>query len=495
MKKITLIAILYLFVTSCANESNDYNNDHAALYNASAESLLTNAEKQLADQMTTPSVNLNIFRLFSQYWAETQYTDESKYRVKTRSIPDNHWSALYKDVLSNLETAKSVINAQIIPSGVSQATWNTTQNNKLAVIEILEVYTYQVLVDSFGDIPYTNALNPNNPLPSYDSAASIYPKLITRLNNALASLDVTGTSFTSGEYIYNGSVTSWKLFGNSLKVKLGLNLADVNATLAKATVESAYADGLITSNAQNASFAYSASAPNYNPIYANLVQSQRNDFVPTSVIIDQMNSLNDPRRASYFTLYNVYDNNGNIISSSYTGGVYGSANAYVNFSHVSDNLKLPDAPGILFESTEVNFYLAEAAERGYSVGNTAEYYYDKAITESFTFWGLSATDAASYLANPNVAYTTAPGDWKTKIGTQAWIAYFNRGFESWTTWRRLDAPNLQAPSTAYPEADGVVPKRYTYPINEQTVNGANYQAAAAAIGGDKLATKVFWDVN
>jgi len=160
-----------------------------------------------------------------------------------------------------------------------------------------------------------------------------------------------------------------------------------------------------------------------------------------------------------------------------------------------DNIKLPNALGILFESTEVNFYLAEAAARGYSVGYTADYYYNNAITESFSFWGLSATDASSYLANPNVAYSTAPGDWKTKIGTQAWIAYFNRGFESWTTWRRLDAPNLQAPSTAYPEADGVVPKRYTYPINEQTVNGANYQSAAAAIGGDKLATKVFWDVN
>jgi hypothetical protein len=486
MKKIIVIAILYLFVTSCANESNDYNNDHSALYNASAESLLTNAEKQLADQMTTPSVNLNIFRLFSQYWAETQYTDESKYRVKTRNIPDNHWSALYKDVLSNLETAKSVINAQVIPSGISQATWNTTQNNKLAIIEILEVYTYQVLVDSFGDIPYTNALNPNNPLPSYDSAATIYPKLIIRLNNALTNLDISGSSFSSGEYIYNGSAASWKLFGNSLKVKLGINLADVNNTLAKTTIESAYADGLITSNAQNATFIYKASAPNYNPIYANLVQNQRDDFVPTSIFIDQMNSLNDPRRVSYFTLK----------SGVYSGGVYGSANAYSDFSHVSDNIKLPDAPGILFESTEVNFYLAEAAARGYSVGNSAEYYYNNAISESFTFWGLSASDASSYLANPNVAYTTAPGaSWKEKIGNQAWIAYYNRGFESWTTWRRLDAPNLQAPSTAYPEADGVVPKRYTYPINEQTVNGANYQAAAAAIGGDKLATKVFWDVN
>lgn len=485
MKKIALIATLCLIVTSCANESNDYNNDHAALYNTSAESLLTNAQKQLADQMTTPSINLNIFRLFSQYWTETQYTDESKYRVKTRNIPDNHWSSLYKDVLGNLETAKTVINTESKDPSLSQADWDVKQKNKLAIIEIQEVYTFQILVDTFGDIPYTDALNASIVLPTYDDDATIYPKLITRLNNALANLDTSGTSFNSGDYIYNGSVSSWKIFGNSLKVKLGINLSDVNSALAKTTIESAFNDGLITSSAQNATFKYVTAAPNYNPIYANLVQNQRDDFVPTSIIIDKMNMLNDPRRANYFT-----QNNG-----VYVGGIYGYANAYSNFSHVSDNIKLADAPGILFESTEVYFYLAEAAARGYSVGNNTEYYYNKAISESFLFWGNSQAAADIYLANPDVAYTTSPGTWKEKIGNQAWIAYFNRGFESWTTWRRLDAPNLQAPASAFPEADGVVPKRLTYPINEQTVNGTNYQAAATAIGGDRLATKVFWDIN
>ena len=485
MKKVLIIAILSLIVTSCANESNDYNLDHAALYNASAATLLTNAQKQLADQMTTPSVNLNVFRMFSQYWTETQYTTESKYRVKTRSIPDNHWNALYRDVLGNLETAKTAISIETRPPGITQADWDTKQKNKLAIIEIQEVYTFQILVDTFGDIPYTDALNPHNVLPTYEDDAVIYPKLITRLNTAIANLDTSGSSFDSGDYIYNGSVSSWKLFANSLKVKLGLNIADVNSTLAKTTIESAYNDGLITSSIQNATFKYVTAAPNYNPIYANLVQSQRNDFVPTSVIINQMNTLNDPRRANYFTQFN----------GAYLGGNYGYANAYANFSHVADNIKLPNAPGQLFESTEVYFYLAEAAARGYSVGNNTEYYYDKAISESFLSWGNTQADADTYLANPNVAYTTAPGTWKDKIGNQAWIAYFNRGFESWTTWRRLDAPNLIAPASAYPEADGVVPKRLTYPVNEQTVNGTNYNAASTAIGGDRLATKVFWDVN
>ena len=40
-----------------------------------------------------------------------------------------------------------------------------------------------------------------------------------------------------------------------------------------------------------------------------------------------------------------------------------------------------------------------------------------------------------------------------------------------------------------------VPNRYTYPLNEPTLNAINYQAAASAIGGDLQATKVFWDIN
>jgi hypothetical protein len=486
MKKILLsVAFLSLTVTSCINESDDYNKDHVKAYDVSPGVLLTNAQKELADQMTTPSVNLNVFRYFSQYWAATQYTTESKYRVTTRKIPDNHWNNLYRDVLGNLETAKVSVNSEVKPAGVSDADWASQQKNKLAIIEIQEVYTYQILVDTFGDIPYTDALNPAIVLPSYEDDASIYPKLITRLNDAINNLDTNGISFETGDYIYGGDVTSWKRFANSLKLKLGLNIADVNDALAKTTIESAFSSGVITSNSQNASFIYVSAAPNYNPIYANLVASGRNDFVPASTIVDAMNGLNDPRRAKYFT-----QNNG-----VYVGGNYGYSNAYVNYSHVSDAIKAADAPGYLMESTEVSFYLAEAAARGYNVGNTTEFYYDKGISDSFESWGLSQSDADNYISNPDVNYTSAAGSWREKIGNQAWIAYFNRGFESWTTWRRLDAPALVAPASAYPEANNVVPKRLPYPVNEQTVNGTNYNNASTAIGGDKLSTKVFWDVN
>ena len=99
--------------------------------------------------------------------------------------------------------------------------------------------------------------------------------------------------------------------------------------------------------------------------------------------------------------------------------------------------------------------------------------------------------AAAYLAKPEVAYTTATGTWRQKIGMQSWIANYTRGYEAYNNWRRLDFPILNLPEEATTYAD--IPVRFTFPVKEQTLNADNYAAASAAIGGDLISTKVFWD--
>jgi hypothetical protein len=155
-------------------------------------------------------------------------------------------------------------------------------------------------------------------------------------------------------------------------------------------------------------------------------------------------------------------------------------------------LQTPAYPVTLFDYSEVEFLLAEAVERGYDVGaGTAAEHYDKAITASVEDWGGTTAQAAAYLTNPRVAYATAEGDWRQKIGTQSWLAYYNRGFEAWTQFRRLDFPLLVAP----PDALSPLPIRYTYPIEEQTLNGTNWENAGTDIGGDAVDTQLFWDVT
>jgi len=139
--------------------------------------------------------------------------------------------------------------------------------------------------------------------------------------------------------------------------------------------------------------------------------------------------------------------------------------------------------------SEISFMLADARERGYNVGSTAAAYYTQGVTASMEYWGIPAADIASYLARPDVNYATAPGTWKEKIAKQFWIAMYNRGFEAWTVWRMYDAPGLRLPAaTGTP-----VPFRFTYPVTEKNLNGANLAQAASAIGGDTQQTKIFWD--
>ncbi|KGO93289.1 SusD/RagB family nutrient-binding outer membrane lipoprotein [Flavobacterium subsaxonicum] len=477
MKKIFYTtSVLLLLLTACTSDDPNFNDNQDRSYDVAAETLLANAQRELADQSTTPDVNLNPFRFYVQYLASTQYPEESRYNVVTRNISNNLWNNLYRDVLGNLESAKEVIVAD-------EALDEATRANELAIIEIIEVYTFQLLVDTFGDIPYSEALNPLNVLPKYDDDATIYPALITRLDAALTDLDEGAGTFTSGDILLGGDVAGWRLFGNSLKVKLGINLADVNPGLAQSTIESAVADGVILTNDQNVTFNYAPTAPIYNPIYAQLVASNRNDYVASETIVNRMNDLSDPRRTVYFQER----------GGEYVGGVNGGSNDYFEFSAPGVLFEAPDLPGVLFEATEVNFYLAEAAARGYSVGGTAEEYYEAAITASFDFWGVDGVEA--YLAQPEVAYATADGDWKQKIGIQEWIALFNRPFEGWNEWRRLDVPSLEPATGAVAAADGAVPVRLTYAINEQTVNNTNWQAASTAIGGNRLSTHIFWDVE
>lgn len=152
----------------------------------------------------------------------------------------------------------------------------------------------------------------------------------------------------------------------------------------------------------------------------------------------------------------------------------------------------PDFPGLLLDYSETEFNLAEAVERGYNVGGTVASHYNAAITASITYWGGTATQASTYLLLPQVAFATATGTTPLqKIALQEYLALYNRGWDAWIINRRLDYPALVAPPNAY----SAFPVRFTYPISEQNVNVVNYNQAAAAIGGDAVTTKLFFDTQ
>lgn len=475
MKKVIyLLTIVFIAAfTGCTDKFEAFNTDIKNPAVVTGEPLFTNAEKELADYINNTNVNINIFKLMAQYWTETTYTDEANYDLITRNISTNIYSRLYLRVLEDLKESANIIGATDVI-----ASEETAKQNKLAIIEILNVYVYSHLVDVFGAAPYTEALNSNNVYPKYDAGADIYADLFTRLNAALGKLNASSGSFDSADLYYGGDVASWIKLGNSLKLKMAITIADADNATAKTAAESA-ASKVFSSNDDDCLMPYLTSSPNYNQLYADLIASGRHDFVAANTIVDVMNNLQDPRRAAYFTEYN----------GGYLGGTYGYSAPFAQYSHIADAIQQPNFPGLMMTYSEVCFYLAEAAERGYNVGGTAESWYDKGITASFDFWGVSDVD--SYLAQTDVAYTTATGTWRQKIGIQSWLANYTRGDVAYNTWRRLDYPTLNLPEFTSAYSD--IPVRFTFPVNEQSLNADNYKAASAAIGGDLVTTKVFWD--
>jgi hypothetical protein len=482
--KYLILFILSAALASCTKQFEEFNTDVKNPSTASGEALFSKAELGLTDQINTTDVNLNIFKLWAQQWTETTYTDETNYDIVNRNIPDNTFLEYFVgDVtkeggfMTDFKEAARLINLSATVTGEDAG----AKTNKLAIIELLNVYAWQTLVDIFGNIPYSQALDVNNISPVYDDAATIYSDLLTRLDNAQSQLDPAFGSFGSADLIYGGDVAKWKLFANSLKLKIGITLSDVNPTLAKATVESAVTAGVFASSDDNTLLNYLSSA-HQNPLYVQIITSGRDDYIPANTLVEMMNSLTDPRRTKYFTT----------VGGNYVGGPYGELAAFTRYSHIAPPILDPTFPGILLTYDEILFYEAEAAARGFSVGGTAKDLYNSAVTESFLFWGLTETDANAYLAQPNVAYATAAGTYKQKIGTQAWIALYTRGLEAYTEWRRLDYPILRIPPSI--STYDQLPKRFTYPVNEQTLNNANYVSASSAIGGDLQTTRIFWDI-
>lgn len=472
MKKILIAFSSVFLLAACTKDLTSLNVDPKRPQDVPSSALLTNAERRLANTLTSSNVNLNIFRLIEQQWQETTYTDESNYDITTRPIPDDVWDAFYRDILKNLDETKKKIQQDVSDAG--------TQKNQLAITDVLEVYSWYYLLTTYGNIPYTEALDISNTFPRYDDAKTTYGKLLDRLDADLAALNTSSGSFGGEDIIYGGDVASWIKFSNSLKLKMGITIADADDAKAKSVIESAVTAGVFTSNDDNALFKYVTAPPNTNPVWVDLVQSGRKDFVANSTLVNQLKALADPRLGLYFT---------KDANDDYSGGDPGQSSAYATFSKPAVALTAPDFPGVLLSYAETEFNLAEAVERGYNVPGTALSHYNNAITASITSWGGSNADAITYLANPDVNYLTAAGTYKEKIGIQKWIALYNRGWDAWIEQRRLDYPQLVAPSSA----QSVFPVRLKYPKNEQNVNGNNYNQAASAIGGDEVGTKLFFD--
>ena len=414
------------------------------------------------------------------------------------------WHAYYQNVI------------RYLVDNLNQTKADANRTNFYNMVRIWKAYAFLVLTDTYGDVPYTDAglgYLASNVTPKYDAQEAIYTDIIKELTEASANLDAT-KPIETGEVLYGGNIPKWKRLGYSLLLRAGMRLTKVNPTLAQATVVKAVAGGVFQANADNAVIRNDA---NYqNGVGVTLNSSEAANFYLARPLVDYLKSTNDPRLASIAVRY-VGAASGpeqtaakaNRDPAVQIGIPIGLDQAGVGAKAVSEGLKgfyeysqldrtrlaKQTAPTFFVTHAQTQLLLAEAAYRGWTTGNAADYYTAGVTAHMQQLGDYDATSLvppaaiAAYLtANP---YSTARG--LELINTQYWVASLLNGPEVFANFRRSGYPKLTPNTYSGREIKGSFINRLSYPDSEISVNTAKVNEAIARQGADNLDTRVWWD--
>ena len=471
---------------ACDNgKITDVNTNPNAPGTVQPQFLFPNGVTDVVSRARGGSLDLTLTALWAQQIAMDRFTDEDRYSIRPDNI-NGYWSGFYAGGLEDFATILSQTDPTAKPAIVAPTL-------------VMKSWTYGLMTDIWGDIPYSeaNSGDPSKP-PKYDAQKDIYAGLFADLTKANSLLPGTGPTFGTADLIYNGDATKWKRFANSLRLRYALRLTKVDPATAQAQATAAIAAGTFTSNADNALLRWPGDGTNNNPIYSNFVT--RDDQHVSKTLVDIMKSLYisttgtdtlfDPRLAIYADP---------IVSSPTVKKYVGAPNGLQdddaiaiginNTSRVGTAFRQKTTSSILMTYSEVLFDQAEAALRGWVAGDPAALY-NAAITASMQQNGVADATIASYLASPRVAYN--PVNAMQQIALQRWIALYGEGTEAYAEWRRTGVPDLQ-PGPAAITVPQIVARRLTYPVSEQSFNNDNLTAAIAAQGGADLTSRVWWD--
>jgi len=401
-------------------------------------------------------------------------------------------------------------------------------NNYKGIALVLRSWMFQCVTDMYGPIPFREAANAKISginTPKYEQQDAVYAGLLSDLEEAVTLLGSSEETVV-GDILYSGNINNWKKFASAMILRLALRQSkqvDPSAIM-KNIVEHADKYPLFTSYADQASLAYLNDRPENNSPFYNSGNGESGTKV-TKQLVGYFKAMNDPRLYVYALptpASSAQDANGNRPDPSlfkYEGDLNGiGAFPSPNLSSTNGMLWMskqysPElaptnaAQAIIISYSEVQFILAEAAEKGYISGGStaaASYYlngvkdqfnyYSKRIPDNFASAYFKLTSASvippdSYYTQDEVVYSGSEQQKLEKIWLQKWIAMYMVGYEAWSEWRRTGFPDIPIG----PVGPGYIPRRVMYPADEMRINETNYDEAVKWLGADDLKTHVWWD--
>ena len=477
-KYILLFACLGIAISSCTNDFEEINTNPNAPVSVQPSLLLRQVIYNYGEEMSYEGFVAG--GLLSQHMTALDFNLFDRHALKSPQLGGNPWPIFYTNMRDN----------QII---IDQA----QETPAFAVYEgpalIFKAYMTAGLTDIFGDVPYSEAFRGLDGIvePKYDLQEDIYLQpggILDNLDQGIAAIEnYNGSIALEGDVLFNGDLTAWVRFANSLKIKALMRISEkenVNARLQTLFDDQNY----IASNDQNAVFNFSDSEPN-NFRMARLRAGDFNNFVMSETMEEVLEDLNDAR---INVLFRPRGNNSN--GDDFEGLLNG-----IDASSTSVTLADYSLAGTIFrENTgmldanymtawETNFLLAEAAEKGL-ITASAQTLYETGVTQAHEYWNTELP--ANYLTT-DAAYGLNGNDPIEQIITQKWIASVINGYEGWIEYRRTGFPELKTISASF--NNDLIPVRMPYPAEEASLNADNYNVAASATNDNDINVPVWWD--
>jgi hypothetical protein len=528
MKKIlikTVVLAMLFQITSC-RDLTELNVDPNNPTNVSSNYILTyvltstaKTYKSLGDHKTGVAGAM-------QY--NQMGTNDGMPEVNQYLWTNSSWAGYY-DILRNVE----IIHEKSI-----------AENNKFfeAISLTMRAFLYGTLTDVFGDIPYSVSLKAPEGIyfSKYDDQKSVYKGVLADLKSAELILGDAGIVnhkiAASADVMYGGDPVKWRKFVNSLRLRYCMRLIDKKADLSPLGVDivsefNAAASQTFTSNVDNAVVNYLGTTGN-NSAKGGLLNTSNPEYQtkPCKTMVDELKSYNDPRLHRWaipvqskwdliaktstditvknwfgetFTVKILPTTDTSLDTSLYVGLPANIAlfNAQTYNKGAGPAFSQPErSPYIsylhprfransetyikmdLIMYSEVEFLLAEAAQRGVFSVSDPETHYKNGIVASLNRWGVTdgsnGFSFSAYYSNPKVSYSLASNKLE-RIMDQKWISLWLY-VESWFDYRRTGYPALvTGPVTQYGAA---IPLRFMYPVPSQDPKYlVNYNEAVAKL--------------
>ena len=487
--KYTTMLLAVLLMASC-EDFLDVNEDPNNPTSVTPELVLPVAQVYSANVMYANRYINNLGNMMMYNWSQSDgfswYYDEFNYAVNA-TFYQQIFNYSYQNTLKQYQVMESL---------------DAKYDYYKAIAKIMKAYHFQLLVDIYGDVPYSEALQRGgNATPKYDDAEDIYADLMVQLTAAINLIkNATMPVAVQNDVIFKGNMDKWIQFANTIKMRMIVRVSDMATPPFSIATEIAAINtegsGFISANV-GVNPGYVDQTDKQNPFWAafgknvgGTSNAMNNDATcATDYVLTYLTNTNDPR------INKIYEKPAT--------GHKGVPQGLLDYDTPVVDAFMPAlvsniGPGILkgfnmdaiiFTLAESKFNLAEAAVKSL-ISDDAKTLYEEGITASFVTLGLTATDAANYLTSgltTNLVGWNASLSQKQAIITQKWIAVNGINAEqSWFDYTRTGYPS-GLPNSLLAPAGVDRPVRLYYPAGEYSSNGANVPTQP-----DAFTAKVFW---